>query len=162
MASKNETMQQIWHKYDSRRDHRPSSMKQAAAWAVEDGLLNLPEIDPLDVLADQMSQALREEYRTDERGRRYRVNHAVRVTRSGVQYTFWGVMGHAPHDHMEKAFAQRRELIIGDNLQLKTDVDVYNEAFRGKNLAIQLVLNYTEDIAEREELQRMRNKRDAA
>jgi len=162
MASKNETMQQIWHKYDSRRDHRPSSMKQAAAWAVEDGLLNLPEIDPLDVLADQMSQALREEYRTDEHGRRYRVNHAVRVTRSGVQYTFWGVMGHAPHDHMEKAFAQRRELIIGDNLQLKTDVDVYNEAFRGRNPAIQLVLNYTEDIAEREELQRMRNKRDAA
>jgi hypothetical protein len=162
MASKNETMQQIWHKYDSRRDHKPSSMKQAATWAVEDGLLNLPEIDPLDVLADQMSQALREEYKTDERGRRYRVNHAVRVTRGGVQHTFWGVMGHAPHDHMEKAFAQRRELIIGDNLQLKTDIDVYNDAFRGKNPAIQLVLNYTEDIAEREELQRMRNKRDAA
>lgn len=162
MASKNETMQHIWHKYDSRRDHKPSSMKQAAAWAVEDGLLNLPDIDPLDILADQMSQALREEYKTDEKGRRYRVNHAVRVTRGGVQHTFWGVMGHAPHDHMEKAFAQRRELIIGDNLQLKTDIDVYNDAFRGKNPAIQLVLNYTNDIAEREELQRMKGKRDAA
>jgi hypothetical protein len=137
-------------------------MKQAAAWAVADNLLVLPEIDPLDILADQMSQALREEYKTDEHGRRYRVNHAVRVTRGGVQHTFWGVMGHAPHDHMEKAFAQRRELIIGDNLQLKTDVDVYNDSFRGKNPAIQLVLNYTEDIAEREELQRMKSKKDAA
>jgi hypothetical protein len=63
---------------------------------------------------------------------------------------------------MEKAFAQRRELIIGDNLQLKTDIDVYNDSFRGKNAAIQLVLNYTEDVAEREELQRMRNRRDVA
>jgi hypothetical protein len=155
-------MQRIWHQYDSRREHKPSSMRQAAAWAVKDGLLSLPEIDPLDLLADQMSQALREEYQTDDRGRRYRVNHAVRVTRSGVQHTFWGVMGHAPHDHMEKAFAQRRELIIGDNLQLKTDIDVYNDSFRGKNAAIQLVLNYTEDVAEREELQRMRNRRDVA
>jgi hypothetical protein len=88
MASKNEVMQRIWHQYDSRREHKPSSMRQAAAWAVKDGLLSLPEIDPLDLLADQMSQALREEYKTDDRGRRYRVNHAVRVTRSGVQHTF--------------------------------------------------------------------------
>lgn len=162
MASKNEIMQRIWHQYDSRREHKPSSMRQAAAWAVADGLLQIPEVDALDLLADQMSQAVRGEHRTDEHGRRYRVNHAVRVTRSGVQHTFWGVMGHVSHDHMEKAFAQRRELIIGDNLQLKTDVDVYNDKFRGKNPPIQLVLNYTEDIAEREELQRMRNRRDVA
>jgi hypothetical protein len=71
-------------------------------------------------------------------------------------------MGYAPHSHMEKAFAQRRELIIGDNLQLKTDVDVYNSMFRGKNPEIQLVLNYTEDVAEREELIKMRNRRDVA
>jgi len=78
------------------------------------------------------------------------------------KYTFWGVMGHAPHAHMEKAFAQRRELIIGDNLQLKTDVDVYNDVYRGKNPEIQLVLDYTEDVAEREELLKMKNRRDAA
>lgn len=63
---------------------------------------------------------------------------------------------------MEKAFAQRRELIIGDNLQLKTDVDVYNDVYRGKNPEIQLVLDYTEDVAEREELLKMKNRRDAA
>jgi hypothetical protein len=78
------------------------------------------------------------------------------------KYTFWGVMGHVPHDHMQKAFAQRREQIIGDNLQLKTDVDVYNDKYRGKNPEIQLVLDYTDDIAEREEMQRMRNRKDAA
>lgn len=38
----------------------------------------------------------------------------------------------APHDHMEKAFAQRREQVVGDLVQLKTDVDVYNDMKRDK------------------------------
>jgi hypothetical protein len=46
-------------------------------------------------------------------------------------------MGFAPHDHMEKAFAQRREQIVGDNLQLKIDVDVYNDLNKGKRPAVQ-------------------------
>lgn len=162
MSSRNETMQKIWHQYDANREHRPSSPKQAVAWAVRDGLLETPEIDPLDILADQMSQALREEYKIAEDGRRYRVNHAVRITRNGVQYTFWGVMGHAPHAHMEKAFGQRRELVVNDNFQLKTDVDVYNTQFRGSNPEIQLVLDYTEDVAEREVNERLKNRRRGA
>jgi hypothetical protein len=57
---------------------------------------------------------------------------------------------------------RRREPITGDNLQLKTDVDVYNSMYRGKNPEIQLVLNYTEDVAEQEDLIKMRNRRDVA
>ena len=134
----------------------------AVEWAVTEGLLELPEIDPYDFLAGQMSTALGHEYQIDERGRRYRVNHAVRVTKGGVQYTFWAAMGYAPHAHMEKAFTQRREQIVGDNVQLKTDVDVYNDINRGKRPIVQLVLDYTEDVAEREELWKMRHNRDAA
>jgi hypothetical protein len=150
MPTKTEKLQSVWHKYDAERSHKPTSAREAVEWAVREGLLQLPEVDPFDVLAGQMSQALREEYAEDGQGRRYRVNHAVRVTKSGVQYTFWGVMGFASHDHMEKAFSQRREQIIGDNVQLKTDVDVYNDLNRGKQPQIQLVLDYTEDVAERE------------
>ena len=150
MATKTERLQQIWHKYDSEREHKPSSAREAVEWAVAEGTLELPEIDPYDVLAGQMSQALRDEYGTDAQGRRYRVNHAVRVTKSGVQYTFWAAMGFAPHEHMEKAFTQRREQIVGDNVQLKIDVDVYNDMVSGKHPAIQLVLDYTDDVAERE------------
>ncbi len=119
--------------------------------SVGDGLLQLPE-----------AQAVREEYRTDSEGRRYRVNHAVRATKSGVRYTFWGVMGYAPHDHMEKAFAQRRELIVGENFQLKVDIDVYNEMNVGKHPAIQLVLDYRDDVVEREELMRLHFRRHVA
>jgi hypothetical protein len=152
MSTKTEQLQQIWHNYDAQKEHRPTSAREAVEWAVDAGLLELPDIDPYDVLAGQMSTALRDEYQTDDKGRRYRVNHAVRITKGGVQYTFWAVMGFAPHDHMERAFTQRREQIIGDNLQLKTDVDVYNEMNKGKRSEIQLVLDYTDDIKEREAL----------
>jgi hypothetical protein len=128
----------------------PTSAREAVEWAVAEGLLQLPSVDLYDVLAGQMAQALRDEYQTDEKGRRYRVNHAVRVSKGGVQYTFWAVLGYAPHAHMEKAFTQRREQVISDCLQLKTDVDVYNDLNRDKNPPIQLILDFTDDVAERE------------
>jgi hypothetical protein len=108
------------------------------------------QIDPYDILAGEMAAALRDEIQTDEKGRRYRVNHAVRVSKGGVQYTFWATMGFAPHEHMERAFAQRREQVIGDLMQLKTDVDVYNDLNEGQRPKIQLVLDFSDDVAERQ------------
>jgi hypothetical protein len=158
MTTKNERLQQVWHRYDSDHVHLPTSARQAAEWAVAEGLLELPKIDPYDALAEDMAQALRLETQTDALGRRYRVNHAVRVTKSGVQYTFWGVLGFAPHDHMEKAFFQRREQVIGDLVQLKTDVEVYNDLNAGQNPRIQLVLDFTDDVAERQQLENSRKR----
>jgi hypothetical protein len=155
MPTKVERLQSIWHKFDADAGHKPTSAREAVEWAVKAGLLDLPEVDPFDVLAGQMAQALRGEYATDNKGRRYRVNHAVKVTKGGVQYTFWGMLGFASHEHMEKAFAQRRDQIVDDNLQLKTDVDVYNDLNRGKRPEIQLPLDYTEDVAEREIMKKM-------
>jgi hypothetical protein len=71
-------------------------------------------------------------------------------------------MGFASHDHMERAFTQRREQIVGDNLQLKTDVDVYNDLNRGKRPEIQLVLDYSDDVAERQALMSIHPKRAVA
>src|ERR1035437_4685431 len=150
MLTKTEKLQSAWHSYEGRCNHLPTSARQAVEWAVAEGLLELPSIDPYDVLAGEMAQALRGEYATDDEGRRYRVNHAVRVTKGGVQYTFWAMMGCASHSHMERAFSQRREQIISDCVQLKTDVDVYNTLSRGRSSPIQLILDFTDDVAERE------------
>ena len=72
--------------------------------------------------------------------------------KGGVQYTFWGVMGFASHEFMERSFAWRREQIVGDRFDPKIDVDVYNDMVRGKHPPIQLVMDYTEDVAERQGL----------
>lgn len=145
----NEELQGIWHQYENGHEHQPSSARQAIEWAVAEGLVELPTVDPYDVLASRMAQALRLEYDTDYQGRRFRVNHAARVTAAGVQYTFWAIMGFATHDHMERSFTQRREQIIGECVQLRTDVDVYNVMSGAETSEFQLVLDFTDDVAER-------------
>ena len=52
-----------------------------------------------------------------------------------------------PHGHFVRSFGQRRQQIVGDCLQLKTDVDVYNDK---RDLAepIQVPLDFTLDVAE--------------
>ena len=48
---------------------------------------------------------------------------------------------------MERAFAQRRQQIVGDCLQLRIDVDVYNDNHPDER-PIQLVLDFTRDVEE--------------
>jgi hypothetical protein len=144
-----ELHQQILKAYEAKYNHVPASAHAVAEWAVANGYLTLPQINPMDYLAGQMARSFREEYATDAYGRRYRVNHAVQIMKDGTQTALWGAMDFVDRSHMEKAFAQRREQIIGDCCQLKTDVDVYNS----KNSTIppiQIVFDFTDDIAERE------------
>jgi hypothetical protein len=150
MATKTEKLQTAWHRYETIRKHAATGTKEACRWAVMEGLIELPHVDPYDILASQMASALREEMATNAKGQKYRVNHAVRITKNGVQQTMWAEMGYAPHAHMEKAFTQRREQIIGDCVQLKVDVDTYNVLKPNTHPDVQLVLDFTEDVAERE------------
>ncbi len=148
MISQNSKLQSVWHEFARDNGYEPKSAREAVDWAVEVGKLELPDIDPLDILAGQMSRALREEYATDSKGRRYRVNHAVRVTKEGVQHTFWGIQGFAKHEHMVRAYTQRREQVIGDLVQLQVDIEVYNDMFPDRP-NVQLELDFTDDVAER-------------
>ncbi len=144
--NKNQRLQQVWKQFEEEHGF-PGTTREAITWGYRKGLLELPEIDPFDVLAEEMAKALREEYATDNKGRRYRVNHAVRVSKGGVQYTFWASMGMANRPHMQRSFALRRKSIVSDCVQLKTDVDAYNDMSQDEK-PIQLVLDFTRDVAE--------------
>src|SRR5690242_6395155 len=100
--TKQELLQQVFHQYQEAHDGVPAGTDVVVAWAVRNGLLELPEIDPAAVLSEAMAQALRTEYGTDPAtGRRYRKNHARRVTRRGVQLGWvWAEIETAPRDHM--------------------------------------------------------------
>ncbi len=147
MATYTEQLQDVWHRYSDEHGGLPATLREAVEWGVSQGLLTRPTIDPLARLQEDMSRALREEYKTDRRGRRYRANHAVRITKAGVQFTLWAEITTAPREHMLKAFAQRRGQIVGDCLQLKTDVDVYNDA-HPEGVPIQTILDFTDDVEE--------------
>ena len=72
----------------------------------------------------------------------------MRVTRRGVQYTMWAMLETAPRAHMQKAFTQRREQVVGDLVLLATDVNYITACTRTPS-PIQLILDFTHDVAER-------------
>jgi len=146
--AKTELLQKLWKRYESDHDHAPIGTRAVVEWAVREGLLEPPTVDPLDILASQMSKALREETAVDKYGRTYRVNHACKITKNGVQTTFWGIMGFAHWEHLQKSFGQRRDMVISDLVSLRNDVDVCNEMYPDKP-PTQVEMNFHDDVEER-------------
>ena len=120
-----------------------------AEWAFKRGLHRPNARTIIDVIAGDIAQVFREEYRTDRSGRRYRAKHATTVRRGNESFALWGDMDdpNVPHEHFVSSFAQRRQQIVGDCLQLKTDVDVYNDKRRVAD-PIQVVLDFGRDVDE--------------
>jgi hypothetical protein len=88
---------------------------------------------------------MREEYIVDPQGRTIRAKHAARVE----QAVLWGDIRTAPRAHMEIAFKQRRQQIVGDCRQLKADVDSFNDN-RSPTQPIQMSFDFTRDVLELE------------
>jgi hypothetical protein len=96
-----------------------------------------------------LGRAMRAEHIIDPQGRSVRAKHAARVVLDGEQITVWDDIRTAAHEHMERSFRQRRQLILGECRQLKVDVDSYNEN-RMPDRPVQMILDFTLDLAEQE------------
>jgi hypothetical protein len=152
----NEQLQQLVNRYKAAGEPWPATTHQIAEWAVRSKRWTPQHYTIVAQLADQISRAMREEYITDPQGRRVRAKHVARMMRNGKQLALWVGMDDATpghHKHMRIAFQQRRQQIVGDCQQLKTDVDSYNENYNSDE-PIQMVFDFTSDL---EELELMRN-----
>jgi len=120
-----------------------------AEWAYRNGLHKPSVRTVVDAIAADISQYFREEYRTNEDGQRYRAKHAVRIKEGDRTMSLWADMDddNAPRSHFVRSFGQRRQQIVGDCFQLKTDVDVYNCKNQDQE-RIQIPLNFTLDVEE--------------
>ena len=147
MTTKQHQLQSIVWKYRMSGSPWPAEARVMAEWAMEAGLYRPHPQAAVRQCAKEIARALREEYHTDEKNRRVRTMHAVR---SG-QTVLWDDVRTAPRLHMQVAFQQRRERIVDDCRQLKTDVDSYNDS-NPERAPIQLVFDFTEDLAELEVL----------
>lgn len=150
VMTENEKLQAIWHLYETEHGHKPSRMSDAVGWAITRNLLREPPpVSGQKVLERRMSRAVAQEYDT-YRGRRYRVNHAVRTAGGGQQHTLWGIMGYVEPDYLLRAFGQRREQIVGECVQLNTDVAVCKDMYPEHAEQFELRLDFSDDVAERE------------
>lgn len=150
MSRRSEEMQRVFRYYQDQHGDDPVSPHEVVAWAVERNLLRLPRpADPREMLAEEMSKALREETRLDEgTGLPYRAKHAVTIRNSTGQITLWGDIDTVSRGFMQKAAQQRREQIVGDCLQLSLDLDHFNAMHRDER-PITVVFDFTDDVAER-------------
>jgi hypothetical protein len=140
-------MQQIVNQYRLGGGSWPATAREIAEWAMRTKRWQLPPSAAVQVCTRDIAEAMREEYITDANGHRVRVKHPISIRRGGEQTTIWDDMRTAPRRHMEMAFAQRRNQIIGDCRQLRLDVDSYNSLHKSAP-PIQLILDFTRDVEE--------------
>ena len=145
-----EQLQRIVNQYVAAGRPWPATSREVARWALDTGAWQPQPADLVNQCADQLSRAMREEYTVDPQGRTVRSKHAARVPDGeGHQMTLWADIRTASPAHMEVAFQQRRQQIVGDCRQLKADVDSFNENAKPPT-CLQLVLDFTHDVAELE------------
>jgi multidrug efflux pump subunit AcrB len=149
--SYSEQLQRIVKKYESAGNPFPATAHDIAQWAIEQKLWEPQRSTLVDRCAEELARAMREEYITDQQGRRVRVKHVATIENNGKQAAFWADMRKAPRNHMVVAFQQRRQQIVGDCRQLKSDMDSYNQNYNVGE-PIQMVFDFTLDIEEIEAL----------
>ena len=145
-----EQNQNIISKYRKSGQSWPATALEIARWAINKRLWDIHPSKLVRQCADQLAQAMREEFITDPQGRRVRAKHAAPYTEQGKLALKWDDMRTASYDHMEMAFAHRRQQIVGDCRQLKTDIDSYNENYNKSKRPVQGYFDFTDDLAELE------------
>lgn len=146
-----QSMQDIWKFYEKEHGVEPLSIGDCYEWANRKGLWGPKPVDVAKIFNRDMADALREETRVDTSGREYRARHCVRKNAGGVQLSLWGDIDKVSRSFFEESLQQRRKGLVDTGYQMKMDVDHFNE-FRTPSRPIQLVLDITEDVAEREAL----------
>lgn len=149
MATFTQQMIEVFDRYAAEVDASPTPLEDVAQWAVLNGLYKPNQKTVVQMCRDDMADALRQDKRTDKEGRTYRAKLSVRTSIGGVQLSLWADADLAPRSFVEKAFNQTRRGIANDCFQLKQNVDHFNFA-RGVENPIQLVLDFTDDVAELE------------
>jgi hypothetical protein len=152
MSDYTKQLQRIIREYRQSDQKWPASTADIARWALENNRYDLraPTIER--VVRRELAQAMREEYITDPKGRRVRAKHPAKVMRNGEETMLWDDIRTATRGHMEIAFANRRNHIVGECRQVKTDVDSYNDTHPDER-PIQMVLDFTQDVEELAELE---------
>jgi len=150
-----EALLEIKDEYIAAGNEWPATSKQIAIWALNNGRWQPPRSKLVVQCAEEIARAMREEYIVDLQGRKVRKNHVARRKRNdsegnSQQLSFWADIRTAPREHMELAFQQRRNQILGECRQLKTDADSYNDNHPDQR-PIQLVFDFTYDLAEMEQ-----------
>ncbi len=117
------------------------------AFALEAQGYKMPEPkSPVDLLAKEIADALREETRYDKVLKKdYRSNVYYTERQGGKQLTFWADIEKVNRKKMVKNYILRRDQMVGDGTQVSIDILHWNR-INPTEEPIQLELNLTYDV----------------
>ncbi len=112
--------------------HGPADRTTIAAWAYRNKRIAPDEMDIIQLIAEEMSQAMCQEKHIDPQGRKVRSKYAVRrkvKNEWGVwkQTYLWENFDTIDEASMHIHMADRRRHIVGICQQVKNDMDSFNE-----------------------------------
>jgi hypothetical protein len=140
-------VQKIVKHYQEARQPWPATSREIAGWAIANKLMQPHPMAFLNQCANQIADAMREEYFIDPQGRSVRAKHVAKVLRNGETLPLWQDIRSGDRTHIEIALKQRRQQIVGDCKQLKSDVDSFNQNYNpGKQ--IEMVFDFRRDLEE--------------
>lgn len=148
-----EQMQRLVEEYRDSGQPWPATRRDMARWMLRNKKWDRGEDSLIEMCARDIARALREEYYTDPQGRRVRTKHAAKFAAPGTedgQTTLWDDIRTAPRPFMDRAFKGRRNQIVGDCVQLNTDVKSYNENVCPTQ-PIPMLWDFTDDVLESEQ-----------
>ena len=152
--SKRESLQELVEQYRNEEHVDSVNLEEAAAWLIRNNHWQPRMRKQIDILKEELRTALREEYVTDPQGRRVRRKHPQRtyITSEGgkrKQLFLWHDIETATRPQMQASSQLRRQGIVMDCRQLKTDIDSYNENYNN-SVPIKLLWDFTDDLADLE------------
>lgn len=145
MSTKHQNYQKQIRYYKDVTGEKEVDLKKVAEWMISKGAEPPTPKTPVELLAKELSSALREETRYDgTTGRPYRANHAVHDLLSGGMRWF-DIDENPPRKKMHMSLMKRREQMVGDGLQLSLDADHWNSSNPNEQ-EIQIPLDFELDV----------------
>lgn len=144
-----EQMQSLWHEFEEVHGQEPTTTRECFEWAYKNKRWAPRSTDMAQIFNKEMTDALRQEYRIDASGRKYRAKVCIKEKIGPVQMTLWGDSDRVTPQFFKRSVHQRRNGVSHVCHQLKQDVDHFNE-YRDASEPIKLILDFTDDVAELE------------
>jgi hypothetical protein len=146
MAKLNEQLIKIVEDYRASGGDWPATREQIAEWAVANARYELTRGMAVRQCAERLGRAMGLEHVRDRKGRSVRKYYAAPVRENGQLVMRWDDWN-AERPFMEIAAANRRNQILGQCWQLKSDMDSYSER-RCRDEPIQMDFNFNVDLEE--------------
>ncbi len=126
--------------YRAANNDQPATAREMADWAVAQKMYKLPSYATERKCAEELADAMRQEHMTAG-GRRVRTMHSW----PEAQGTLWDHIKTITRDNMQLSLALKRNGIVGEVKQIKTDLDYFND-LHADEPPLQTSFNFEKDL----------------